>query len=237
MGRGGCPRSLHPCSNPCVSDAMSSSLVLLPPDPSVALWLGAGGGLLSQKPQLLVLALLERCLVVGSAFQTLGARCRLGWGAQSAVGLGGSGCRSPRSPGIWGWSRWETALASSPLSLSLYLSLILSPGSAEPWLSPSQRVSFPWEPFPKLPEGLEDPEFEAVLHVQVKKGFSSPLQPLPRGQEGSERPLSTCPAPRLPLLPPGTPGCSPGSPTAPFPPKSSHGSPLPRSRKSLIYER
>lgn len=67
-GAGGCPQSLHPCSIPCVSDAVSPQL---PPDvfhpPAVG-----GCSSTSQKPQLLVLALREWCLVVGSAFQTLG---------------------------------------------------------------------------------------------------------------------------------------------------------------------
>lgn len=109
---------------------------------------------------------------------------------------------------MWGWSRWETALASSP-SLPL--------PDFVPWFIRAVGEPFPWEPFPKLPEGLKDPTFEAVLNLQVKKG--------------SEHPLSPCPAPGLSLLPPSTPGCSPGAPTAPFPSKSSHGSPPPSKQE------
>lgn len=125
----------------------------------------------------------------------------LAWlGGPKCCGIRWLWLQIPPEPWDLGLEQVGNSFGFSPPPPSLCLSLILSPGSAEPWLSPSQRVSFPWEPFPKLLEGLEDPEVEAVLHVQVKKGFSSPLQPLPQGREGSEHPLSPCTAPRLPLL-------------------------------------
>lgn len=49
-GQGGCPQSLHSCSIPCVSDAVSSRLLLLPPGLFYPL-AGSCGGLLSHLPK------------------------------------------------------------------------------------------------------------------------------------------------------------------------------------------